>query len=98
MLDAILIVFNRDFAPKDTFVNSILTRMNARGRPYKDWMKPHTPLKVIVHPDAQNPTSFLAQAMVQFRLMGVAFSFDNVEQATFDGSDGTRGTVVSHWS
>ena len=98
MLDAILIIFNRDFTPKDTFVNSILTRMNARGRPYKEWMSANTPLKVLVHPDAQNPMTFLAQAALQFRMMGIAFSVDNVEQATFDGSDGISGTVVSHWS
>jgi len=98
MLDAVLIIFNREFAPKEKFVNSILTRMNARGRPYKDSMTPHTPLKVVVHPDAQNPTSFLAQAMMHFRLMGVAFSVDNVEHATFDGSDGICGTVITHWS
>ena len=36
MLQGILIIFCKDFSPQDVFVNSILTRMNARGRPYKE--------------------------------------------------------------
>lgn len=98
MLEGILILFSRDFSPKETFVNSILTRMNARGRPYKEWMKANTPVKVVVHPNAQEPAAFLAQAAVQFRLMGVPLSAEKIEYATFEGSDGIRGTVVSQWS
>lgn len=98
MLEGILIIFSREFSPQETFVNSILSRMNAHGRPYKEWMTPNTPVKVVVHSDAQDPTAFLAQAAVQFRRMGVPFSAEKIEYATFEGSHGISGTVVSQWS
>ena len=98
MLDAILVVFNREFGSKDTFVNEILTGMRARGRTYKEWMTPTTPLKVLVHPKAKDPATFTAQAMVQFRTMGITFSAKNLEYATFDGNNNVFGSVVTHWS
>lgn len=98
MLDGILIVFTRDFEPKDVFVTSILTKMKARGRTYKEWMSDKTPVKILVHPRAQDPMTVIAQAMVQFRMMGIPFSAPNVEQATFEGSQGISGTIITHWS
>jgi hypothetical protein len=98
MLDGILIIFTREFQPKDTFVTSILTTMKARGRTYKEWMTEKTPVKILVNPDAQNAYTFLAAAMIQFRMMGITFSADRVEHATFQGSHGISGTVVTHWS
>jgi hypothetical protein len=97
-LDGILIIFTKDFEPKGTFVNSILTKMTAHNKSYKEWMKENTPVKIFVHPQAQNPNTFLALAMVQFKTMGIEFSAENLEQATFEGSEGISGTVVTHWS
>ena len=98
ILDGILIIFTRDFEPKSTFINSVLTKMKARGRPYVEWMTEKTSMQVLVSPKAQDPMTFLANAAVQFRTMGIAFSLENVEHATFEGSDGVSGTVVTHWS
>jgi DNA-binding transcriptional regulator PaaX len=50
MLDGILIFFTKNFPSKETFVRSILTRMTARGRTYKEWMTPRTPMRILVHP------------------------------------------------
>jgi hypothetical protein len=98
-LDAILILFNREFQPRDQFVNSILTRMNARGHPYRDWMTARTILRTLVVPNAQDPATCTATALVQFRLMlGERANLDHVEVADFEGSAGVSGVVVSHWS
>ena len=97
-LDGILVIFNREFEPKGTFVNSILTRMEARGRPYKEWMTPSTPVRILIHPDAQNPATIAAQAAVQFRKLGIPFSLDRLEHATFEGSYGISGAIATHWS
>ena len=97
-LDALIIIFTREFSPKETFVNSILTRMNARGRPYRDWMTEGTPVRILVNPKAQDPMTFTATAMVQFRmLIGDRFDMERLEHATFEGSQGISGVILSHW-
>lgn len=98
-LDGLVIIFTRDFSPKDTFINSILTRMYAHGRSYKEWMLSETPMIVKIHPAAQNPQTFIALATVEFRaLIGNRFSIEKLESATFEGSDGISGVILSHWN
>jgi hypothetical protein len=96
-LDALIIIFNQDFSPKDTIVNSILTRMQARGRPYSSWMRKNTPIHIVVNPQAQNPATFMAMAMVQFRMLGIPFNASRVEYAKFEGGYGVSGVILSHW-
>lgn len=97
-LEAMLIIFNRDFSPRETFINSILAKMTARGRPYRDWMTKETPMRVFVNPNAQDPTTFTAAAMAQFRmLIGDRLDLQRLEHATFDGSHGISGVIVTHW-
>jgi len=31
------------------------------------------------------------------RKMGIAFSLENLEHATFEGSQGISGTIITHW-
>lgn len=97
-LDAILIMFNREFSPKEKFVNSILEKMKAKGRPYKEWMSDSTPVRVLVIPNTQDPMKFMPWAIVQFRPLVASFSVDNIRYATFEGSEGISGVVVTHWS
>jgi len=96
-LQGILIMFTRDFQPKKPFVDSILTTMKVHGRPYRDWMTRTTPLKVLVHSDAQDERAIGAHAMVYFRGIGIAFAPERVEYATFEGSHGISGAIVTHW-
>ena len=97
-LDGILIIFTKDFEPKYVFIDSILTKMRARGQTYKEWMTADTPVRVLIDPSAQNPMTYIARATVQFQRMGVDFSLENVEHATFEGNQGISGVVVTHWS
>jgi hypothetical protein len=97
-IEGVLIIFTRDFEPKGTFVDSILTKMKARDLTYRDWMSADTPVTILVHPSAQDATVIAAQATVQFRMMGIVFSAEKVESATFEGDDGISGSVVTHWS
>ena len=98
-LNAIIIIFNREFSPKETFTNSILSKMIARGRPYSDWMTEKTPLRMLVNANAQDSTTYIAMATVQFRqLIGDQFNMDRLESATFEGSHGIAGVILSHWN
>lgn len=97
-LQGLIIIFTRDFSEKDVFVNSILTKMRARGRPYAEWMTETTPVHILVNPRAQDPSTFAAMAMVQFRRLGINFNVAHLEHATFEGSHGIDGVVLSHWS
>ncbi|HMY70876.1 MAG TPA: hypothetical protein PLD20_16710 [Blastocatellia bacterium] len=96
-LDGLIIIFTREFSPKEPFVNSILTKMNARGRPYCNWMTNDTPMRTFVNPKAQDPTTFTAMAMVQFRLLIGNFDMNHVECATFESNEGVSGIILSHW-
>jgi hypothetical protein len=97
-LDGILIVFAKEFTPKDVFINSILTKMIAHGRTYQDWMNTKTPKRILINPKAQDPMTMLANAAVQFRMMGIPYRSENVEHATFEGSQGIVGSIITHWS
>ena len=98
-LDAVLILFNREFGPKDQIVDSILSRMIARGRPYRQSMTPRTKLSSGVVSDPQNAARYGATAMIQFRMMlGSQADLKKVEVANFQGSDGVYGVILSHWS
>ena len=98
-LDAILIIFNQDFSPKATLINSILTKMNVRGQPYEHWKRPNTPVIVRVNPRAQEAATFMATAMVEFRiLLEERFAIDHVEVGEFQATAGICGVVLTHWS
>lgn len=97
-LDAVLIIFSKEFSPKDKFINSILEKMQARGRPYKDWISENTPVRIIVSPNVKDPVSFIPRAIVAFRPIVPLFSVDRIEYAPFEGSEGISGVIVTHWS
>ena len=98
-LDAILILFNRDFGPKDQIIDSILSRMVARGQPYRRSMTARTKVSSLTVSDPQNPARYMSTAMVQFRMMlGSQADLKKVEVANFQGSDGVFGVIMSHWS
>lgn len=97
-LTAILLLFDRDFSPRETFIASILDKMEARGRTYRKWMTADTPVLVRIHPRAQDPTAFLATAVVELRReLDLAVDLDKLEYATFEGSAGISGVVVTLW-
>jgi HEAT repeat protein len=97
-LTAILLLFDRDFSPRETFIASILDKMEARGRTYRKWMTSDTPVLVRIHPRAQDPTAFLATAAIELRReLDLDVDLDKLEYATFEGSGGISGVVVTLW-
>ena len=91
-------MFSRDFSPKDTFVDSILDRLEARGKPYRRWMTDKTPLLIRVNSNAQVPAAFLAAATVEFsRALNERTDLEKVEYATFEGSEGISGVILTLW-
>jgi len=73
--------------------------MNARGRPYRDWMTPGTQMRTLVKANATNSGTYMATALVEFRiLLGERASLDKVEVANFQGSEGVSGVILSNWS
>lgn len=97
-LTAIVLLFDRDFSPKETFVGSILDKMEARGRTYRKWMTSDTPVLIRIHPRAQDPAAFLATALVELRReLDLAVDLGKLEYATFEGSAGISGVVVTLW-
>ncbi|HSC77516.1 MAG TPA: HEAT repeat domain-containing protein [Candidatus Acidoferrales bacterium] len=98
-LDAIVIVFNRDFPTRAQFVEEILGGLTTRGRTYRTWMQGNTPVRVLIHPDAQDQMTAAALANVEFRkLLGDRVNLAGVQFGTFEGSQGVVGSVLSHWS
>jgi len=94
----LIILFSRDFEPRETFVNSILDRMQARGRAYRSWMAPDTALRVMTNANAQDPSAIAATGLIGFRsLLGIEPDLDKLEYATFEGSDGIWGSILSLW-
>lgn len=84
---------------RETFVNSILSKMLARGRPYRQWMSASTPVSILVNPSVHDPYQGMAAAVVRFRrLLGGDYSMERMEQADFEGSDGISGIIFSSWS
>jgi HEAT repeat protein len=97
-LRAAIIIFTREFSPKDTFISSILGRMEVRGKSYRTWMTERTPLRVVVNPDALDPPAFLAVATIEFRrMLEEAVDLEKVEYATFEGSHGISGVILTLW-
>ncbi len=99
LLDGIVIQFNKDFSPREQFINSILNKMIAMGSPYRSWMSDSTPLHVLVNPDVDKVMSRTARATVEFsRILGSRFSLEQMQAADFQGSEGITGYIYSHWS
>lgn len=98
-LEALLILFSRDFAPKERFVDSILDRMEARGKSYRAWMNTQTPVIIDVRSGAQEPAVFLATAKTAFQTrLNRSTDMAMTEYATFEGSEGISGVIVTLWN
>lgn len=97
-LDAIVIVFNRDFPTSGQFAEEILNNLTTRGRTYKSWMRDNTPVRIKVHQKAQDQMTVASIAFVEFRkLIGDKADPGNIQFGTFEGSQGIFGSVLSHW-
>ncbi|MBN1271551.1 MAG: HEAT repeat domain-containing protein [Candidatus Aminicenantes bacterium] len=96
-LDGIIIIFDREFSDKTVFVNSILSRMEARGKSYKEWMTSKTPVEIIVNSKALDPNLFITMAAVTFRRLGIDFDYDRLEYADLSGTHNISGVVITHW-
>jgi hypothetical protein len=98
-LDAIVVVFNREFAGQEQFVNEILGQLKTKGRTYREWMRHDTPVLVKAHPKAQDQMTAATMALVEFRRAGLEHAdLRRVQFGTFEGSQGIVGAVLSHWS
>jgi hypothetical protein len=97
-LDAIVIVFNRDFPTSGQFVDEILSRLTTRGRTYRSWMRDDTPVRIKFNPKAQDEMTVAAMALIEFRkLIGGDADPKRVQFGTFEGNQGIVGSVLSHW-
>ena len=98
-LEAVLILFSRDFAPKERFVDSILDKMEVRGRSYRAWMDGRTPVIIDVRASAQEPAVFLATAKIAFQTrLNRRIDVAKTEYATFEGSEAISGVIVTLWN
>lgn len=98
-LEALLILFSREFAPKERFVNSILDRMEVRGKSYRAWMDARTPVIIDVRAGAQDPAVFLAAAKIAFQTrLNRRIDVAKTEYATFEGSETISGVIVTLWN
>ena len=94
----IVILLNRAFSGSGFLKDKILSSTSARGRLYKDWMTPLTPVRVEFVEEAETPAVYMATGLVQFRKMvGDAASLDRIEVASFKATEGVCGVVLSHW-
>lgn len=99
LLRAVVVILNKDLTTKKAFVNSILSKLIARGRPYREWMTESTPVEIHVNPSAQDPMTFAATALVTFgRLLGEESTLERLEHATFQSGDGISGVILSYWA
>jgi hypothetical protein len=97
-LDAIVIVFNRDFPTSGQFTEEILNQLTTRGKTYKSWMRSNTPVRIRIHQNAQDQMTVASIALVEFRkLIGDKANPRNIQFGTFEGSKGIFGSVLSHW-
>lgn len=99
ILDALIIIFNQEFSPKEPFVNEILIGMSVRDKPYKYWLTKKTPIKTFVNKNAQDPYYYMAMSFIQFqKMVGNKFNRESIEVAEFQGTKGMNGVILSHWS
>ena len=98
-LDALIVLFNKDFVQQKSFMNEILSSMTVRNKAYISWVSDETKVKSFVKEDSQNPQVYTAMAFINFQIMlGDKFESSNIEIATFQGSQGINGVILSHWS
>ena len=98
-LDALIVIFNKDFVQQENFMNEILSSMTVRNKPYRSWVSDKTKIKSFVKEDSQNPHVYTAMAFINFQTMlGDKFESSNIEVATFQGTEGIKGVILSHWS
>jgi hypothetical protein len=97
-LDALIVLFNKDFAQQKSFMNEIFSSMTVRNKAYISWISKETKVKSFVKEDSQNPQVYTAMAFINFRIMlGDKFESSNIEIAQFQGSEGIKGVILSHW-
>lgn len=100
-LDALIILTNRQISPSEE--DSILSELKARGRSYRDWIRPETPICVFAHPGVKDgikrPYFYGAMALRLFQEpLGDRFNIKKVGFNEFKGSSGLVGVVLAHWS
>jgi hypothetical protein len=97
-IDALLIVFDREFSPTQPYHDYIRYSMPCHDEHYDDFVGPTTPVKTFVDSKARDPHFYVSLAFVEFTiLLGERFDSEKVEVATFEGPE-TRGVVLSHWT
>ena len=69
----------------------------ARENQNSDWLDPSTQMKIAVGSNPHERTSFLAQATVNFRLMGIEPDPERMGYATFEGSGDIYGAIDTQW-
>jgi hypothetical protein len=98
-LDALIVIFNKDFVQQESFMNEILSGLTVRNKPYKSWVSDETKVKTIVKEDSQNPQVYTPMAFSNFqKMLGDKYESSNIEVATFQGTEGINGVLLSHWS
>ena len=98
-LDALIVLFNKDFVQQKSFMNEILSSMTVRNKAYISWVSAETKVKSFVREDSQNPQVYTPMAFINFQIMlGDKFESSNIEIATFQGTEGIKGVILSHWS
>jgi len=98
-LDALIVIFNKNFVQQESFMNEILSSMTVRNKPYRSWVSDGTKIKSFVKEDSQNPQVYTPMAFINFQTMlGDKFESSNIEVATFQGTQGIKGVILSHWS
>jgi len=98
-LDALIVIFNKDFVEQESFMNEILSGLTVRNKPYKSWVSNKTKVKSFVKEDSQNPQVYTPMAFINFqKMLGNKYESSNIEVATFQGTEGIKGVLLSHWS
>jgi len=98
-LDALIVIFNKDFVGEESFMNEILGGLTVRNKPYRSWVSGETKVKSFVREDCQNPLVYTPMAFINFQMMlGAKYDSSNIEVATFQGTEGIEGVLLSHWS
>ena len=98
-LDALIVIFNKDFVQQESFMNEILSGLTVRNKPYQSWVSDETKVKSFVKEDSQNPQVYTPIAFINFQeMLGDKYESSNIEVATFMGTEGIKGVVLSHWS
>jgi len=98
-LQALLILFERDFQEWDACVELILGSVPVRGRPIREWIDENTHVRSDRSQDALKRQSYLENGAWYFRhVLGDSFNPNRIEVATVEALHGIGGIVLTHWS